>query len=372
MPETPVQYKSLQGLLVVQFYEIHSEGIHMIIETVHLNKVFKQAVKKPGLAGAIKHLATQEYVYKEAVKDVSLQIKEGEAVAYVGPNGAGKSTTIKMMTGILHPTSGQVRVCGLEPYKSRIENAKNIGVVFGQRTQLWWDIPVCETYTLLRDIYEISQKQYQDQLDMLVTLLGMEDFLYLPARKLSLGQRMRADLAASLIHRPRILYLDEPTIGLDIVIKKKIRQFLKELNQTSHTTVLLTTHDLEDIEDICERIAIIDKGTLVYDGNLSKMKDTYAKERAITIEAAAPIIDAAQRLQGYPSLRYELLEHDRQIKIYFNRFKIKATELLNCFTCDYEIVDFKIDEPKIETVIMKMYAGNLEDTAEFGEKNEKI
>ncbi|TAH70865.1 MAG: ATP-binding cassette domain-containing protein [Anaerolineaceae bacterium] len=341
----------------------------MIIETVQLNKVFKQAVKKPGLAGALKHLVTQEYVYKEAVKDVNLQIKEGEAVAYVGPNGAGKSTTIKMMTGILHPTTGQVKVCGIEPYKNRIENAKNIGVVFGQRTQLWWDIPISETYTLLRDIYEIPQKQYQDQLEMLITLLGMEEFLYLPARKLSLGQRMRADLAASLIHKPRILYLDEPTIGLDIVIKKKIRQFLKELNQSSHTTVLLTTHDLEDIEDICDRIVIIDKGSLVYDGNLNTMKDTYAQERAITIEASSLITDVDHRLQGYSGIRYESLDNANRIKIYFNRFEIKATELLNSFTSDYEVLDFKIDEPKIETVIMKMYAGNLKSASELGEKS---
>lgn len=332
----------------------------MMIEAVQLNKVFKQAVKKPGLAGALKHLVTQEYVYKEAVKDVNLKIDEGEAVAYVGPNGAGKSTTIKMMTGILHPTSGQVKVCGIEPYKQRTENARNIGVVFGQRTQLWWDIPICETYALLRDIYEIGEKEYKDQLDMLVTLLDMEEFLYLPARKLSLGQRMRADLAASLIHKPRILYLDEPTIGLDIVIKKKIRQFLKKLNQNSRTTVLLTTHDLEDIEDICERIVIIDKGTLVYDGNLIEMKDAYAKERAITIETAAAIRDADRRLQGYPDIRYEITDNDNRIKIYFNRFEIKAAELLNSFTADYEVLDFKIDEPRIETVIMKMYAGSLE------------
>lgn len=332
----------------------------MIIEATQLNKTFKQAVKKPGLTGALKHLITQENVYKEAVKNVNLKIDEGEAVAYVGPNGAGKSTTIKIMTGILHPTSGQVKVCGIEPYKERTKNAKNIGVVFGQRTQLWWDIPICETYSLLRDIYEIRDREFKDQLDMLVTLLDMKEFLYLPARKLSLGQRMRADLAASLIHKPRILYLDEPTIGLDIVIKKKIRQFLKELNQTNHTTVILTTHDLEDIEDICERIVIIDKGSLVYDGDLPTMKDTYAKERAMTIETTTAIINAGQRLQGYPDIHYEMLENNR-IKIYFNRFAIKATDLLNSFTKDYEVLDFKIDEPKIETVIMKMYAGNLPD-----------
>ncbi len=332
----------------------------MIIEADRLHKVFKQAEKAPGLAGALKHLVTQKYVYKEAVKDINLKIEEGEAVAYVGPNGAGKSTTIKMMTGILHPTSGNIEVCGVVPYKNRVENAKNIGVVFGQRTQLWWDIPISETYTLLRDIYELSEKEYRNQLDMLVSLLEMEDFLYLPARKLSLGQRMRADLAASLIHKPKILYLDEPTIGLDIVIKKKIRSFLKELNRNNHTTLLLTTHDLEDIEDICERIVIIDKGSLIYDGNLPSMKDTYAKERALTIETASPIHDAEQRLKRYQGIRFELSRQINQIKIYFNRFEIKATDLLQAFIQDYEVLDFKIDEPKIETVIMKMYAGTME------------
>lgn len=311
----------------------------------------------------MKHIVTQDYRTKVAVKDVSFQISEGEAVAYVGPNGAGKSTTIKMMTGILHPTSGHVRVCGIEPYKKRIENSKNIGVVFGQRTQLWWDIPIRETYTLLRDIYEVPDVQYKDQLDMLVTLLGMEEFLHLPARKLSLGQRMRADLAAALIHKPKILYLDEPTIGLDIVIKKKMRQFLKDLNQTSHTTVLLTTHDLEDIEDICERIIIIDQGALMYDGNLNEVKDTYAKERAITVEASTEITDAQTRLKDYPSVRYELLENGKQIKIYFNRFELRATQLLNLLTQDYDVLDFRIDEPKIETVILKMYSGNLSNVS---------
>lgn len=311
----------------------------------------------------MKHIVTQDYRTKVAVKDVSFQISEGEAVAYVGPNGAGKSTTIKMMTGILHPTSGHVRVCGIEPYKKRIENSKNIGVVFGQRTQLWWDIPIRETYTLLRDIYEVPDVQYKDQLDMLVTLLGMEEFLQLPARKLSLGQRMRADLAAALIHKPKILYLDEPTIGLDIVIKKKMRQFLKDLNQTSHTTVLLTTHDLEDIEDICERIIIIDQGALMYDGNLNEVKDTYAKERAITVEASTEITDAQTRLKDYPSVRYELLENGKQIKIYFNRFELRATQLLNLLTQDYDVLDFRIDEPKIETVILKMYSGNLSNVS---------
>lgn len=330
----------------------------MIIEMQEVNKTFKQAVKEPGLAGALKHIVTQEYNYKEAVKDISIQIAEGEAVAYVGPNGAGKSTTIKMMSGILHPTSGTIKVCGIEPYKKRIENAKNIGVVFGQRTQLWWDIPIRETYTLLRDVYELTEEQYKKQLDMLVNLLEMGDFLHLPARKLSLGQRMRADLAAALIHNPKILYLDEPTIGLDIVIKKKIRNFLRELNKENHTTLLLTTHDLEDIEDICGRIVIIDSGALVYDGHLGEMKDKYARERALVIETTTPIEDINARLAGFSAVRVENLG-DNRTKMYFDRFEIRAAELLNKFSQDYEIVDFKIDEPKIETVIMKMYAGKL-------------
>ncbi len=330
----------------------------MIIELQHVGKTFKQAVKKPGLVGALRHIATQEYTSKEAVKDVNINIQEGEAVAYVGPNGAGKSTTIKMMAGILHPTSGTIKVCGMEPYKKRVENAKNIGVVFGQRTQLWWDIPIRETYTLLRDVYELKEEQYKKQLDMLVTLLEMKDFMHLPARKLSLGQRMRADLAAALIHNPKILYLDEPTIGLDIVVKKRIRSFLRELNKENRTTLLLTTHDLEDIEDICDRIVIIDNGSLVYDGQLGEMKDRYARERALVLETTTPITDVKQRLSNFLEVRSEDLG-DNRMKLYFDRFDIRAAQLLNAFSQDYEIVDFKIDEPKIETVIMKMYAGKL-------------
>jgi ABC-2 type transport system ATP-binding protein len=334
-------------------------GVIMIIETKHLDKTFQQAVKKPGVVGALKHIVTQEYVNKEAVKDINMCIKEGETVAYVGPNGAGKSTTIKMLTGILHPSSGTIRVCGIEPYKKRMENAKNIGVVFGQRTQLWWDIPIRETFSLLKDVYEIKKTQFKDQMDMLVTLLGMEEFLHLPARKLSLGQRMRADLAAALIHNPRILYLDEPTIGLDIVVKKKIRKFIKELNETNHTTILLTTHDLEDIEDICERIVIINAGSLVYDGRLGEMKDIYARERALTIETTKLITDADMRLKNFKVSQVEDLG-DNRLKLTFDRFEVNASQLLNAFSQDYEIIDFKIDEPKIETVIMKMYAGNLQ------------
>lgn len=331
----------------------------MIIEMQDVNKTFKQAMKEPGLIGAVKHIASQKYQYKEAVKNISLNIPEGEAVAYVGPNGAGKSTTIKMMSGILHPTAGVIKVCGVEPYRKRIENAKNIGVVFGQRTQLWWDIPIRETYTLLRDVYEMTPKQYQKQLDMLVGLLEMGDFLHLPARKLSLGQRMRADLAAALIHNPKILYLDEPTIGLDIVIKKKIRSFLRDLNKENHTTLLLTTHDLEDIEDICGRIVIIDAGTLVYDGKLEDMKNKYARERVMVLETTEPVTEANKLLEHFPAVRLENLE-DKRMKLYFDRFEIRAAQLLECFSREYEIVDFKIDEPKIETVILKMYAGKLE------------
>ena len=332
----------------------------MMIELQNVNKTFRQAVKEPGLAGALKHIVTQNYNDKEAVKDISFRIPEGEAVAYVGPNGAGKSTTIKMMAGILQPTSGTVKICGLEPSKKRIENAKNIGVVFGQRTQLWWDIPINETYTLLRDVYELTDVQYKKQLDMLVGLLEMEDFLYLPARKLSLGQRMRADLAAALIHNPKILYLDEPTIGLDIVIKKKIRKFLRELNRENHTTIVLTTHDLEDIEDICRRILIIDSGSLIYDGNLEDMKDKYARERGLVLETTEPIADVDVRLRDFPGVRAQNLG-DGRLQLNFDRFEIRAAQLLNCFSKDYEIIDFKIDEPKIETVIMKMYAGKLRE-----------
>lgn len=340
-----------------------------LIEVRGLTKTFRQAVKKPGLAGAVQHLFTQRYVDKRAVDGIDLSIREGEAVAYVGPNGAGKSTTIKMLTGILVPSSGEIRVAGIDPHKRRVENTRRIGAVFGQRTQLWWDIPIVESFSLLRDIYEIPQERYKRNLDRFIELLEMQDFLHLSARKLSLGQRMRADLTAALLHDPSIVYLDEPTIGLDVAVKQRIREFVKTINREHGTTIMLTTHDLGDIENICQRLVIIDRGRILYDGTLEAIKDRFARERTMHFQIAGT---DEPRLRGaLERLRSVTLESltDSALTVRFDRFGITASELAAAVMSCGEVVDFRIDEPGIERIIQQLYEGRLaldEETAAAG------
>ena len=239
-----------------------------IITAEHLVKEFKTNKKYPGLRGTVKSLFTNEKIIKRAVDDVSFSIQEGEIVGYIGSNGAGKSTTIKMLTGILVPTEGTCHVRGIEPYKNRMENAKNIGVVFGQRTQLWWDLPVIESFTVLKGIYQVSDHDYKQRMEFVNDILGIKDFENKTVRTLSLGQRMRADVASALIHNPKVLYLDEPTIGLDVVVKDKMREAIRELNRNFNTTIILTTHDMIDIEELCNHIIIIDDGKIIFDDML--------------------------------------------------------------------------------------------------------
>ena len=253
-----------------------------MIAVRHVSKRFVSNKKYPGLKGAVKGLFSREKETKVAVDDISFSIGKGEIVGYIGSNGAGKSTTIKMMTGILVPSDGECLVNGINPSKRRKENAANIGVVFGQRTQLWWDLPLSESFTILKEIYSVSDEDYKERMVFLNKVLGLEEFFHKSVRTLSLGQRMRADLGAALLHNPKVLYLDEPTIGLDLVVKDNIRQAIKEINEKYQTTVVLTTHDIGDIEELCNRIIIIDKGKLIYDGSLAHLKDTYGKKRGIS------------------------------------------------------------------------------------------
>ena len=239
-----------------------------VVEARHLTKRFRSPTKSPGLAGAIKHLVRPRFEERLAVDGIDLSIEEGDSVAYVGPTGAGKSTTLKLLTGILVPSAGEVRVRGLVPHRQRVANARNIGVVFGQRTQLWWDLPVEESLRLLGDIYEVPRETFARTWRECMELLDLGPLLKRPARQLSLGQRMRCDLAASLLHAPSILYLDEPTIGLDVAVKERIRQFIRRLHRERGTTVLLTSHDLGDIEDLCQRLVMIDNGKILFDGPL--------------------------------------------------------------------------------------------------------
>lgn len=333
-----------------------------MITVNNLSKVYRQPKKDPGLAGAIKHIVFPKYIEKIAVDNISMKIDEGEAVAYVGPNGAGKSTTIKMLTGIIQPTHGKVKVCGLEPAKNRMQNAKNIGVVFGQRSQLWLDVPIQESFMLSKEIYQIPDKDFRRQYDYLIDILELAEILYLSARKLSLGQRMRADLAMALLHNPRILFLDEPTIGLDIVVKRKMRDFIKTLNKELSTTILLTTHDLEDIEDICRRIIIINNGAIIYDGDIQCVKDKYAHKRTISIEMMHPLKEI--NASGFEADSDVTIVNtdEKNVNISFDKNKHSAVEILSIFSERHDIKDFQIKEPSIEEVITLMYSGKIGDS----------
>jgi ABC-2 type transport system ATP-binding protein len=245
-----------------------------IIEVEHLRKEFKSYSSRKGLAGAFRDLFTRQYSIIPAVDDISFQVQPGEIVGYIGENGAGKSTTIKMLTGILTPTSGHLLVNGMVPYKQREKFVRTIGVVFGQRSQLWWDIAVQESFRLLKKVYRVPDEAYKRQMDQIIEALEIGALLDKPVRKLSLGQRMRCELAAALIHNPPLLFLDEPTIGLDVLVKLNIREFLKTINREHNTTIMLTTHDISDIEALCNRVIILDAGKIIYDGSLSQLRQT--------------------------------------------------------------------------------------------------
>lgn len=336
-----------------------------VIEVSSLSKTFKQAIKEPGLKGAVKHLFTQNYRMKNAVDGIDLRIEGGEAVAYVGPNGAGKSTTIKMLSGILVPTSGSVKVNGIIPHEERMRHAKQIGVVFGQRTQLWWDLPIRESFSLLKDIYEIPDHEYKRNMERFHDLLSLDEFIDQPARKISLGQRMRADLAAALLHNPPIIFLDEPTIGLDINVKARIREFIKEVNREQGSTILLTTHDLEDIKDICQRLVIIDKGRIIYDGSLEKVTDAFAKERKIYFQVSEAVPSLLESLKKLPDVALELQE-ETKFSVAFNRFQHSAGQIAVHVMERAEVVDFRIDEPSIDHIIRKLYDGELQFESDQG------
>lgn len=257
-----------------------------------INKSFKVARRKSGFGRAVQALFSREHEIVHALRDVSFTIGDGEMVGYIGPNGAGKSTTIKIMCGILTPDSGQCDINGRTPWRERLDHVRGIGVVFGQRSQLWWDVPVCDSFDLIRDIYKVDERQYQRNLEELVTLLDLAEILQTPTRNLSLGQRMRCEIAASLLHNPRILFLDEPTMGLDAVSKIAVRQFIKKLNAQRGTTVILTTHDMQDIEALTERILLIGKGRILLDGSLEELKKRSSQKKTIIFEytGAAPTL----------------------------------------------------------------------------------
>jgi ABC-2 type transport system ATP-binding protein len=255
-----------------------------MIELKNINKTFKIAKRNAGFAEAVKALFNKEYTYIHALNDVSFKINDGEMVGYIGPNGAGKSSTIKIMSGILTPDSGQCIINGRTPWKDRINHVKEIGVVFGQRSQLWWDVPVVDSFELLKDIYKVDNRTFKNNLSRLTELLDIGEIIRTPARQLSLGQRMRCEIAASLLHNPKILFLDEPTIGLDAVSKIAVRSFIKTINKENGTTVILTTHDMQDIEALTERILLIGKGRILLDGSLTDLKKRNSVNKTLTVD----------------------------------------------------------------------------------------
>ena len=329
-----------------------------LIEVKNLSKIFKKPIRGEGLKGMIKTLFSRKYEAIPAVKEVSFNIEQGEIVGYIGANGAGKSTTIKMMCGILHPTSGDVIINGLIFDKSRKEINKEMGVVFGQKTQLWWDIPLIETFKILKVIYDISDEDYEERFNYLCDLLDLKQFLSQSVRSLSLGQRMRADFAAALIHSPKIVYLDEPTIGLDVLVKDKIRKAIKELNKKYNITVILTTHDMKDIEELCSRIIIIDKGSILYDGSLKDIKYKFGNTKTIIIPSN---IDVSALLEKFPSISTETLEDKMALKFSLN--EVNVDDILLEFINVYHIEDFKINDISIEDITKILYEKNEETLA---------
>lgn len=321
-----------------------------------LCKHFRSFQRREGVWGSIQNLFVRDYKTVAAVDRVSFSINRGEMVGYIGPNGAGKSTSVKMLTGILVPTSGELRINGFIPFRQRRHYVKTIGVVFGQRTQLWWDIAVIESFKLLRRIYDVSERDFNARMERFDEILGIRDYLHTPVRKLSLGERMRCDLAAALLHNPPLLFLDEPSIGLDVVAKDHIRQFLRSINREFRTTVLLTTHDLDDIEELCRRIMIIDHGRLLYDGQLSDLKSRLLRTKQIKfVLKDRGQVDAAVAFSR-ESLELEQVD-ELTFRIRFDRSKVATADLIRRILASVEVRDLLIEDEPIEEIIKRIYAG---------------
>lgn len=318
------------------------------IEVEQISKTFRVAKKKSGLKESIKSFFKREFIDVKAVEDISFSIEEGEIVGYIGPNGAGKSTTIKILSGILIPDSGECKIAGMIPWEDRVRYVKKIGVVFGQRSQLWWDIPAEDTFDLLKDIYEIPEEEYQATKEDLINRLNLQDIINIPVRQLSLGQRMRCEIAASLLHNPKILFLDEPTIGLDAVSKQMVRDFIKKLNKEKNTTVILTSHDMSDITTLAKRIILIGKGRVLYDGSLKKLQNRYESEKYVSIKTCDKLSIRNNGILSKSKTKdgYYLTIDTRAISI---------SELLNIISKKITIDDIEIDHESIDNIIVKLY-----------------
>lgn len=324
------------------------------IEVKDVHKSFKVSKRSAGIPGMVANMFVPKYEIKHAVSGMNLSISQGEMVGFIGPNGAGKSTTIKMLSGILYPDRGQIKVNGFVPYKQRKEYVGNIGVVFGQKSQLQWDLPVIDSFELLKAIYRIPEDVYKKNLDRFVEMLDMSGFLNQPVRQLSLGQRMRSDIVAALLHSPKIVFFDEPTIGVDVIGKEKIREFIREINEKDKVTMLFTTHDMQDIEKVCDRVIIVDKGSKVYDGSLQGIREKYGTERQVDVEFT-------ENYSIEPIDKVRIVDSDsadgRKKSFIFENKEVQIDELMKKLLSNYNIRDINVSEPEIESLIRKIYSG---------------
>ncbi|MGN1371810.1 MAG: ATP-binding cassette domain-containing protein [Candidatus Coprovivens sp.] len=319
------------------------------INVSHISKTFKVAKKQPGIKATLKNFIKREYKYINAIKDISFNIEKGSIVGYIGQNGAGKSTTIKILSGILIPDSGEVTIDGLSPWKDRKKYVSQIGVVFGQRSQLWWDIPAEETFNLLKDIYKIDNTRFERNKNNLIKLLNIEDIIHVPVRQLSLGQRMRCEIAASLLHEPKILFLDEPTIGLDALSKQIVRDFIKKINKEQKVTVILTTHDMSDIEALAKRIIMIGNGEIIYDGNLKNLKQKYDHHKHISVTTRTKLT----KLRKKGIIKQEKTTEGYKFTI--DSKELKTSNFLNYLSTKVDIEDLEIDNESLDNIIINLY-----------------
>lgn len=320
-----------------------------LIEVNNLVKEYTVSKKKNGIKGLLMGVFHAEETKVRAVDDISFKIDRGEIVGYIGPNGAGKSSTIKMLTGIMHPTSGNVTINGVSPHTNRIEAVKKMGVVFGQRTQLYWDLRLCESFELLRRIYHVEKKDFNENMEMMWEVLRIGELMDVPVRQLSLGQRMRGDLAAAMLHSPSILFLDEPTIGLDVEAKHAIRKFILEINRRRKVTVILTTHDLDDVEQLCTRLIVINKGKITEDGPLDVLSGELAPYRILIADLESPIDNISHPLATI------IKQEDNRFWLKFQKDTISAAKLISDLSEKYPLADISVQEPDIEDIVREMY-----------------
>jgi ABC-2 type transport system ATP-binding protein len=336
------------------------KDVASMIRVKHLQKQFRIHQSRPGLAGALRDLFSRQYKTVKAVDDISFEVDEGEMFALIGENGAGKSTTIKMLTGILTPSSGDILINGYVPYKQREEYVRSIGVVFGQRSQLWWDLSPLESFRLLRSVYKVEKAEGERWLDRLIEELEIGSFVNQPVRKLSLGQRMRCEVAAALIHKPKLLFLDEPTVGLDVLVKQKIREFLRNLNETEKMTILLTTHDVSDIEALCKRVLVMDRGRLIFDGPLSELKERWGNGTEIVFQFKQRT-SPEQLREALGKLPCQLTkENDYSVRVTIVRSQETLPFVLSTITTSFEVSDVKISEASTEDIVRNIYSADSE------------